>query len=396
MADGQCFVRDVLDRLVVVKLNGGLGTTMGCEGPKSFIKVKNNLSFLDIALQQHKVTNIKFICKPINNVFLLLISYDINLVNKWFQLFNEINGCNVPLYLMNSFYTDEATLKVLNQQKNVWYPPGHGNIFQSLYYSGTLDQLLNDGRDIMFISNIDNTGATLNLSIAQFMCDNKTDYIMECTEKTQSDIKGGTLIDIDGQLMHLEIPQVPPEHIDEFCSIRTFKIFNTNNIWVNLNAVKQRLSSIRSEIIVNRKTLSSGRDVIQLETSVGGAICNFPNAFCIHVNRDRFLPVKRTEDLLALSSLFYSVDPSRSLCFPNCRPTPIIKLGKFFEKVADFHARFPYYPNMSCLKSLCIVGDILFEKNITLKGNVSIINKTGKQCIISSGSILEDEEKIFE
>ncbi|KIH59019.1 hypothetical protein ANCDUO_10762 [Ancylostoma duodenale] len=49
--------KDVLDRLIVVKLNGGLGTTMGCEGPKSFIKVKDDLSFLDIATQQHEEYN---------------------------------------------------------------------------------------------------------------------------------------------------------------------------------------------------------------------------------------------------------------------------------------------------------------------------------------------------
>ncbi|KIH45631.1 UTP--glucose-1-phosphate uridylyltransferase [Ancylostoma duodenale] len=131
----------------------------------------------------------------------------------------------------------------------------------------------------MFVSNIDNTGATLDLKIAQFACDEAVDYIMECTEKTQNDIKGGTLIDIAGQLMHLEIPQVPPEHLDEFCSTRTFKIFNTNNIWVNLRAVKDRFDTISSEIIVNKKTLN-GRGVIQLETSIGGCIRNFPRAYC--------------------------------------------------------------------------------------------------------------------
>ncbi|VDM52642.1 unnamed protein product [Angiostrongylus costaricensis] len=108
-------------------------------------------------------------------------------------------------------------------------------------------------RDIMFVSNIDNSGATLDLKIAQFACDEAVEYIMECTAKTENDIKGGTLIDIAGQLMHLEIPQVPPERLDEFCSTRTFKIFNTNNIWVNLKAVRERLEAISSEIIVNKK-----------------------------------------------------------------------------------------------------------------------------------------------
>ncbi|KHJ84727.1 UTP--glucose-1-phosphate uridylyltransferase [Oesophagostomum dentatum] len=80
--------KDVLDRLVVIKLNGGLGTTMGCDGPKSFIKVKEDLSFLDIARQQHEV-------------------------------FNKTHKCNVPLYLMNSFYTEEQTRKKLGSSSDV-------------------------------------------------------------------------------------------------------------------------------------------------------------------------------------------------------------------------------------------------------------------------------------
>ena len=42
----------MLDKLVVVKLNGGLGTTMGCRGPKSVIAVRNDLTFLDLTVQQ--------------------------------------------------------------------------------------------------------------------------------------------------------------------------------------------------------------------------------------------------------------------------------------------------------------------------------------------------------
>ena len=33
--------RDFLNKLVVVKLNGGLGTSMGCTGPKSLIGVRS-------------------------------------------------------------------------------------------------------------------------------------------------------------------------------------------------------------------------------------------------------------------------------------------------------------------------------------------------------------------
>ena len=45
-------IKQMLDKLVVVKLNGGLGTSMGCRGPKSVIAVRNDLTFLDLTVQQ--------------------------------------------------------------------------------------------------------------------------------------------------------------------------------------------------------------------------------------------------------------------------------------------------------------------------------------------------------
>jgi UTP--glucose-1-phosphate uridylyltransferase len=46
---------ELLDKLVILKLNGGLGTTLGCEGPKSAIEVRHDLSFLDLTVRQVEV-----------------------------------------------------------------------------------------------------------------------------------------------------------------------------------------------------------------------------------------------------------------------------------------------------------------------------------------------------
>ncbi|VDL83126.1 unnamed protein product [Nippostrongylus brasiliensis] len=290
---------------------------MGCAGPKSFIKVKGELSFLDIARRQH-------------------------------EAFNELHGCRVPLLLMNSFYTDMQTIDKLGAESSVksfcqsrcpriyadtWYPPGHGNIFQSLAMNGILDELLEQ---------------------------------VSTSPNADESLQGGTLIDIGGQLMHLEIPQVPPEHLDEFCSTRTFKIFNTNNIWVNLRAVKRQLETISSEIIVNKKVLN-GRDVIQLETSIGGCIRNFAKAYCVHVERSRFLPVKKTDDLLAICSDLYTLTDSWALQLSKQGAAPTVELGKCFQKVDEFHARFEEYPDIRELRSLRIDGDFRFEKDVVLK-----------------------------
>ncbi|PIO72491.1 UTP--glucose-1-phosphate uridylyltransferase [Teladorsagia circumcincta] len=215
--------------------------------------------------------------------------------------------------------------------KSEWYPPGHGNIFQSLEMTGFLDELLKQGRDIMLVSNIDNTGATLDLKIAQFACDEDVEYIMECTEKTENDIK-------------------------------------------DLN----------------------GRSVIQLETSIGGCIKNFPRAYCVHVNRRRFLPVKKVDDLLAISSNLYTLNDAFTLQFTRNRPAPIVELGSSFQRVDDFHARFDDYPDMQDLDSLKVEGDVRFERDVVLKGDVTIVNKTTKQQVISAGSVLDNEQVVYE
>lgn len=52
----------LLDKLVVLKLNGGLGTTMGCVGPKSLISVRNDATFLDLTVQQIEVSPTQQLC----------------------------------------------------------------------------------------------------------------------------------------------------------------------------------------------------------------------------------------------------------------------------------------------------------------------------------------------
>ena len=74
----------MLDQLVVIKLNGGLGTSMGCSGPKSVIPVRSDLTFLDLTVQQIEYLNKKY-------------------------------SANVPLVLMNSFNTDEDTMKIIRK-----------------------------------------------------------------------------------------------------------------------------------------------------------------------------------------------------------------------------------------------------------------------------------------
>lgn len=275
------------------------------------------------------------------------------------------------------------------------YPPGHGDIYESLYNSGLLDQLLEQGKEYLFVSNVDNLGATVDINILHHMVETDAEFLMEVTDKTKADIKGGTLIDYDGQIRLLEIAQVPDEHLEDFKSIKKFKIFNTNNLWINLRAVKRVMdeAAMDLEIIVNNKTTDSGEKVIQLETAVGAAIKHFKNAHGINVPRTRFLPVKSTSDLFLVTSNLYSlvhgelvVNPQRM--FNN---VPLIKLGEDFKKVQNFLTRFKSIPHILELDHLTVTGDVTFGSNVELRGTVIIVANHGERIDIPSGSILENK-----
>jgi UTP--glucose-1-phosphate uridylyltransferase len=115
-----------------------------------------------------------------------------------------------------------------------WYPPGHGDFYQSFSNSGLLEQLTAQGRKYAFMSNIDNMGATVDLTILSLCLRENPEFIMEVTEKTRADVKGGTLIQYEGKLRLLEVAQVPKAHEEDFKSVKKFNVFNTNNLWINL------------------------------------------------------------------------------------------------------------------------------------------------------------------
>lgn len=79
--------RELLDKMAVVKLNGGLGSTMGCDSiPKSAIEVRSGLSFLDLGVRQ-------------------------------IEYLNSLHGMDIPLILMNSFKTHTVTTKCIRKYR---------------------------------------------------------------------------------------------------------------------------------------------------------------------------------------------------------------------------------------------------------------------------------------
>ncbi|KAL2942826.1 UTP--glucose-1-phosphate uridylyltransferase [Bienertia sinuspersici] len=384
--EDEAKTKELLDKLVVLKLNGGLGTTMGCTGPKSVIEVRNGLTFLDLIVMQIENLNSKY-------------------------------GCKVPLVLMNSFNTHDDTLKIVEKYTNSnieihtfnqsqyprlvvddfsplpckgqtgrdgWYPPGHGDVFPSLKNSGKLDLFLSQGKEYIFVANSDNLGAIVDLKILSHLVQNKNEYCMEVTPKTLADVKGGTLISYEGKVQ-----------VGEFKSIEKFKIFNTNNLWVNLNAIKRLVEAdaLKMEIIPNPKEVD-GIKVLQLETAAGAAIKFFDNAIGMNVPRSRFLPVKATSDLLLVQSDLYTVVDGFVIRNParNNPANPTIELGSEYKKVSNFLSRFKSIPSIIELDSLKVTGDVWFGSGVALKGKVTINAKSGEKLEIPDGAVIANKE----
>lgn len=390
-----------LNKLAVLKLNGGLGTSMGCVGPKSVIEVRDGMSFLDLSVRQIEYLNRTY---DVNVPFVLMNSFNTdddtqNIIKKYEGHKIDIltfNQSRYPRILKDSLL---PAPKKYDSPISDWYPPGHGDVFESLYNSGTLDKLIARGVEILFLSNVDNLGAVVDLRILQHMVETEAEYIMELTDKTKADVKGGTIIDYNGSVRLLEIAQVPKEHTNEFKSIKKFKYFNTNNIWLNLKAIKKIIerNELEMEIIPNNKTIPADKkgesdiSIVQLETAVGAAIRHFKNAHGVNVPRRRFLPVKTCSDLMLVKSDLYSLKHGQLQIDPNrFGPAPLIKLGNDFKKVSDFQKHISSIPKIIELDHLTITGAVNLGRGVTLKGTVIIVATEGSTIDIPPGSILEN------
>ncbi|KAL1868678.1 UTP-glucose-1-phosphate uridylyltransferase [Diaporthe australafricana] len=392
---------DFLNKLAVLKLNGGLGTSMGCVGPKSVIEVRDGMSFLDLSVRQVEYLNRTY---GTNVPFILMNSFNTN--DDTAAIIKKYEGHNVDILTFNQsryprIHKDSLlpVPKSFDSPINEWYPPGHGDVFESLYNSGILDTLIERGIEVIFLSNVDNLGAVVDLRILQHMFESKSEYVMELTNKTKADVKGGTIIDYEGSVRLLEIAQVPKEHVNEFKSIKKFKYFNTNNIWMNIKAIKRVVENneLEMEIIPNGKSIPGDKkgesdiSIVQLETAVGAAIRHFSNAHGVNVPRRRFLPVKTCSDLMLVKSDLYAVKHGQlQMSASRFGDAPLIKLGSDFKKVSDFSKHIPSIPRIIELDHLTITGAVNLGRGVTLKGTVIIVATEGSTIDIPPGSILEN------
>jgi UTP--glucose-1-phosphate uridylyltransferase len=396
-------VTDLLNQAVVIKLNGGLGTSMGLEGPKSLLPIKDGLTFLDVIARQ-----------------VLQLRVD--------------TAARLPLVLMNSFATQAESLRLLGEypalQQDVprdflqnkvpklraedltpvshpadpaleWAPPGHGDLYPALVTSGMLEALLGAGYRFAFVSNSDNLGATLDPRLLSWFAASGAPFALEAADRTAADRKGGHLaLKQDGSFVLRELAQVPAEDLDYFSDITRHRYFNTNNLWIDLQLLSRTLADrggvLELPLIVNRKTVdpkdSQSTEVVQLETAMGSAIELWPGAQAIRVPRTRFGPVKTTNDLLAVRSDAYVLGPDAAVALDPGRDgrPPFIDLDPaYYKLVGDFDQRFPAgAPSLRRCDRLVVRGDVRFGADVVIIGNVEIARPAGEAHAIADGAVV--------
>ena len=392
---------DVFDQTVRIVLNGGLGTSMGLIRAKSLIEVKSGMSFLDVIIRQAE-----------NSTVRLAFMNSFNTHEDTLAALNKLELSAFPItFIQHKFpkilqkdYTPAAW-----PQKPVleWNPPGHGDVYTALLTSGMLQLLMDNGVQYAFISNSDNLGARLDEALLGYFAHHQFPFMMEVAEKTPADIKGGHLArQNNGRLILREAAQCPTDELDAFQDIRRYRYFNTNNVWVNLKALKKifdEQNMIHLPMILNPKTLDprdkSSPPVYQIESAMGAAISLFEGATAVNVPRTRFYPVKTCNDLLAVRSdcFIYAEDDSLRINparIKNNKPWATrIKLDpNYYGKIDDLDRRFPDgVPSLVECDDLTVEGDVRFGKDVTIKGSVRINNRQTSQSVIKERFVIDND-----
>jgi UDP-N-acetylglucosamine pyrophosphorylase len=390
----------LLKKTVVLKLNGGLGTGMGLDKAKSLLEVTSGNTFLD------------------------LIAKQVGTMKGQFQI-------DLKFMLMNSFSTSKDTLEALSRYPDLgtgsdlefvqnkapkvtasdmtpatwekepgheWCPPGHGDLYPAMLGSGTLDKLIADGFKYMFVSNSDNLGATMDLKILQHFASSGAPFMMECATRTDADKKGGHLAKdkATGGLTLRESAQCPDEDEKEFQNVGKYKFFNTNNLWVDLEALKAQFDKhnglLPLPVMKNSKTVDprdkASTKVLQLETAMGAAISCFEGATAIVIPRSRFAPVKTTNDLFALRSDAYTLTPDFRIVLAESRNgvPPDVKLDGMYKFTDAMETCIPNGPPslINCTK-IVVEGEVEFATGVVVKGSVTFKNASGSKKVIAAG-----------
>ena len=394
-----------LKHVVMIVLNGGLGTTMGLKKAKSLIKAKNDKTFLEIILEKADKFNVE-LC--------LMNSFSTH--KDTIAALSKMRPSKSPrLFLQHKFpkilRNDLTPADWPGNRRLEWNPPGHGDLYTALLTSGILQQLLDEGILYAFIANSDNLGAIIDKSLLGFFSEKGFPFMMEVSERIPVDFKGGHMArHKNGHMILREAAQCPQFERKKCRDISKYKYFNTNNIWIDLRFLKNLIDkhgTVKLPMILNPKNLDPRDElsplVYQIETAMGSAVSIIEGGTAIRVSRSRFFPVKTCNDLMAVRSDCFLFSDDKNLIVNPARKQNgrnfniIIDLDpKYYTKIDMFDKRFANgIPSLVDCESLTIIGSVFFEANVKIKGNVVINNSGGSHAVIKEGTVIEGDIEKF-
>jgi UDP-N-acetylglucosamine pyrophosphorylase len=388
---------ELLNETAVLKLNGGLGTGMGLERAKSLLTVHDGLSFLDLIVRQ--VLHFRKVSGHMR--FLLMNSFSTSAdTREALAKYPELGDfADIELLQNKTPKVDVKTLRPVEWEKDrelEWCPPGHGDLYAVLATGGTLERLLADGIRYVFVSNSDNLGATLDVALLTWFADSGAPFMMEVTARTPSDRKGGHLALRGDQFLLRESAQCPEADMDAFQDIAKHRFFNTNNLWLRLDHLRDALQAadgaLPLPLIRNKKTVDprdkKSPEVFQLETAMGAAIECFHGSCAVDVPRSRFAPVKTTADLLTLRSDAYDIrhDGTAALVPERKGIPPRVELDHHYKLVDGLEAALAGgVPSLKGCETLWVKGEVRFNSDVIVQGVVTIENPTHEPLPVPAG-----------
>ena len=230
---------------------------------------------------------------------------------------SRVLGREIPVALMTSFATDEATRAHVAERRlgePVWfsqfvslrltpggelfrddagapslYGPGHGDLLDAVRTSGVLDALRSRGVEVVSVSNVDNLGGRIDPVVVGAHIEARRPVTIEVATK-EGDL-GGAPARVDGRTVLLESPRFPPGFDHD-----SIPVFNTNTAWIDA-AVLERPYEL-GWLYVEKNV--EGRAAVQLERLYHEISMCVATSYLVVPRtgpRGRFFPIKAPADL---------------------------------------------------------------------------------------------------
>ena len=396
--------RAALRKVAIIKLNGGLGTSMGMDRAKSLLCVRRGLSFLDIISRQVLKAREEYDA-PLPLLFMNSFRTSTDTIEALAR-YQDLPYDGLPLeFLQNKepklLEKDLSPVSYPRDPELEWCPPGHGDIYTAMLGNGLLDLLLERGFTTCFVSNSDNLGATPDPKVAGWFEQSGAPFAIEAVLRTPSDKKGGHFArrKTDGRIVLRETAQTLPQDQQALADLTRHRFCSTNNLWFDVAAMRDALAAregvLGLPLIRNVKNVDPADPttpkVIQIETAMGAAIEVFDGARTIAVGRERFIPVKTTNELLVLRSDVYDLGPDFVLD-QSVSEVPYVELDpEHYARIGEFDQRFPEgAPSLRQATSLRVEGDWTFGAKVEVVGDVDLEATKGAQRI-EPGTVLGDD-----